>query len=125
MAGVYINYIPAGDFWFIQESGKTTCQFRGNNGGGTNFGSNISGTAAIGAGVYLAAISSANANNTVGLFDQLAGATFAATGNNAATIPYTTIDNMFVRYVGPAETLPSNGNMSLVDICLSRASFRW
>ena len=126
-AGVYINWIPLGasgdEYWFIQESGKTTCQFTGNNGNNA-FGANMA-APAIGAGVYLAAASSSNANNTVGLFTQLVGGNSAAIFAANSTTAYGAIDNMIVRYVGPAETLPSNGNFSLVDITLSRASFRW
>lgn len=122
-AGVFINNVAQGSSWFIQESGKCTCQFAGNNGSAA-FGTSLTGTPAIACGVYLAAMSSSNANNTVGLFNVLTGGTFAATGNNAATIPYANIDNALIRYVGPAETLPSSGNFSLVDIGLNR-TYRW
>ena len=122
-AGVFINYPGAGNSWFIQESGKCTVQFAGNNGTST-FGTGLTGTPAIGCGVYLAAQSSANSNASVGLFNVLVGANYAASGNNAATLPYTQIDQAMVRYVGPAETLPSAGNYSLVDIGLSR-TYRW
>ncbi len=132
-AGVYINNFAAGNYWFIQESGKASCWFRGNNGSVLYGAANITGTPAIGIGVYLAAVGN-NANANTGLFDQLSGATFNAAfsanvANNAvagnAAVPYLNIDNMFVRYVGVAETLASNGNISLVDLTLSRASFRW
>jgi hypothetical protein len=124
MAGVYINYVSQGSYWFIQESGKATCQFAGNNGTVT-FGTGLTGTPAAGCGVYLAAQSSSNANNTVGLFNVLAGANYASANNNAATVPYNAIDQALTRYVGPAETLPSAGNFSVVDIGAFRSAFRW
>jgi hypothetical protein len=114
-AGVFINNTTKGNYWWIQESGKATCSFR----------TAITGTAAIGSGVYLTGAGN-NANATdVGSFDQLVGANSAAVFTANSTTAYTTVDNMLVRYVGPAETLPSNGNTSLVDLTLSRASFRW
>jgi hypothetical protein len=123
-AGVYINNIGAGNYWFIQESGKATCQFRGNNGNTLYGGAALSGTPAIGQGVYLAAVGNNNNLNT-GLFDVFSGANSAAIFTANSTTAYNTIDQMMTRYVGPAETIPSNGNFSLVDIVLSRASFRW
>jgi hypothetical protein len=126
-AGVYINNIASnnGNYWFIQESGKASCWFRGNNGNTLYGGANISGTATIGQGVYLAAVGNNN-NLNCGLFDQIfnqnAGTTFSTANSGGA---YNAIDNAMVRYVGVAETLPTNGNITLVDITLSRASFRW
>jgi hypothetical protein len=118
-AGVFLQNVTTvannNYYWWIQESGKATVRFRGVS-GNNNFAGPLSGTGAIGGGVYLAGASNANAQLTVGLFD------VAASGNattNAA------IDAMMVRYVGPAETLPSAGNLSIVDLTLSRASFRW
>ena len=102
-AGVAINNFTKGNYWFIQESGKASCKFR----------AAITGTPTIGAGVYLA---DAGAGNDVGSFDQLTGG-----GNSNGT----TVDNALVRFVGVAEVLPSNNNISLVDLTLSRASFRW
>jgi hypothetical protein len=124
MAGVYLSAIGAGNYGFIQESGKCNVQFRGNNGTAA-FSTNSVATLAIGAGAYLAAASSANANNTVGLFDQIAGANSTTVFTANSTTGYTAIDQALVRYCGPAETLPSNGNFSLIDIPLSRASYRW
>lgn len=104
-AGVFVNTIATvannNYYWWIQESGKASCSF------------GAVATPAIGAGVYLAAVGN-NATN-MGLFTQ-------ATGNATTNA---LIDAMIVRYVGPAETLPSNNNISIVDITLSRASFRW
>lgn len=116
-AGVYINNFTKGNYWFIQESGKAFCKFRTALTGATP---------AIGCGVYLAGAGNNNNAADVGAFDVLAGAnagtTFSAA--NVATA-YNAIDGMFTKYVGPAETLPSNNNLSLVDLTLSRASFRW
>lgn len=108
-AGVYINNasISANNntYWWIQESGKVACQFR----------ATLGGTGNIGAGAYLAGLGSAN-NAVTGVFD------VAATGNATTNVA---VDTQIVRYVGPNETLPSNNNISLVDLTLSRASFRW
>lgn len=105
-AGVAINNFTKGNYWFVQESGKATCKFR----------ATVSATAAIGGGVYLAA---QGAGNDVGTFDQAS--------NNAANSLTTqlALDQAMVRFVGVAETLPSNNNLSIVDLTLSRASFRW
>lgn len=115
-AGCYVNNITAGGYWFIQESGKMFCQWR----------ATLTGTAGIGAGAYLAAAGNNNSNATVGVFDVLAsanaGVTFSAANNNSA---YLALDNMFVRFVGVAETLPVANTATLVDVTLSRASFRW
>ena len=111
-AGVYINWIPLGAsgdyYWFIQESGKTTVQFAGNNGTALFGNANLAAPAA-GAGVYLAGQASSNSNNTVGLFTQ-------ATSGNLT-------DALLTHYVGPAETLPSNGNYSIVDV--NFRFYRW
>jgi hypothetical protein len=123
-AGVYINNFGAGNYWFVQESGKATVRFCGNNGTIQYGSATTTGTPAIGQGVYLAAKANNNNLNT-GLFDQFGGANSAAIFTANSTTAYNTIDQMMTRYVGPAETLPSNGNLSLVDIVLSRASFRW
>ena len=107
-AGVFINNITKGNFGWIQESGKATCHFR----------SALSANAAIGGGVYLtSAGNNANAND-VGSFDQ--------GSNNAAnqTFFQIAIDQALVRFVGVAEQLPANNTNSLVDLTLSRASFR-
>jgi hypothetical protein len=123
-AGVYINNMVAGNYWFIQVAGKASCWFRGNNGNTLYGGAALTGTAAIGQGVYLAAVGNNNNLNT-GLFDVFSGANSAAIFTANSTTAYNTIDQMMTRYVGPAETLPSNGNISLVDIVLSRVGWRW
>lgn len=123
MAGVFINNINVPNnnnsgnnfYWWIQESGKATLAFR----------NAISGTPAIGAGVYLAAAANNNNAIDVGAFDQIFGQNqttiFAANG----TAGYNAIDAALVRYVGPALTLPANNNTAVVDLTLARASFRW
>lgn len=115
-AGVFLNPMTKGNYWFIQESGKATCWFR----------NAITGTPAQDKGVYLALAGNNNNAIDVGAFDQLnaanGGTTFSAANSNTA---YTAIDGMFQKYVGTAEGLPANNNKALVDIILSRASFRW
>jgi hypothetical protein len=114
-AGVFINNITKTNFGWIQESGKATVKFR----------VAITGTPAVGAGVYMTAGGN-NANAAdVGSADQLAGANSAAIFTANSTTGYTTVDNMISRYLGVAEGLPSNNNLSLVDLVLNRASFRW
>lgn len=121
-AGVFVNNFTKTNYWWIQESGKATCAFRNAI---TAAGAGGAG-ASIGGGVYLAGAGNNNNAIDVGAFDQLGGAngaaTFSAANSNTA---YTAIDNMLVRYVGPALTLPANNNVALVDLTLSRASFRW
>lgn len=117
MAGVFINNMTKGNYWWIQESGKATCVFR----------TTLSGVATQGQGVYLA-LGGNNANaQDVGSFDQVFGQNqttiFAANG----TAGYNAIDNALVRYVGVAEQLPVANNTvgQVVDMVLNRASFRW
>lgn len=119
LAGVAINNITLANtqnwFWFIQESGKATLQFV----------AAITGTAAIGIGVYMPLTPSANNNATDnGAFDQLAGANSAAIFAANSTTAYTTVDDMIGSYVGIAETLPSNNNLAIVDMTMQRTSFR-
>jgi hypothetical protein len=114
-AGVAINNATKGNYWWIQESGKTTCWFR----------NAITGTPTVGAGVYLAIAGNNNNAIDVGAFDQLTGANSAAIFTANSTTAYTTVDQMISRYVGVAEGLPANNNSALVDITLSRASFRF
>lgn len=118
-AGVAINNITLANtsnwYWFIQESGKATCQFR----------ATITGTPAIGIGVYLPLTAPANNNATDnGAFDQLNGANSAAIFTANSTTAYTTIDEMLANRVGEAETLPSNNNYSIVDLTGSKMMFR-
>ncbi len=120
-AGVFINNVPKGNnnvssYWWIQESGKVAVQFA----------TTISGTPAIGRGVYL--LSGGNNNNAidVGSFDQIfgqnGGTTFSAANTTTA---YNAIDNALVRYVGVAEQLPSNNNISVVNLAFRNGGFRW
>lgn len=98
-AGVFLIPITKGNSWWIQESGKANCSFR----------ATLTGPGTAGMGVYLAA---AGAGADVGAFDQLAAATTATT-------------SALDRYVGVAEAAPAGGAVSLVDLVLNRASFRW
>jgi len=107
-AGVFINNITKTNMGWIQESGKATVKFR----------TTLSANAAIGGGVYLtAAGNNANAAD-VGSFDM--------GSNNAANQTYfqIAIDQALVRFVGVAEQLPSNNNLSLIDMGINR-TFRW
>ena len=113
-AGVFLNATTKGNYDWLQESGKATVKFR----------TTLTGTATIGAGVYLTAAGNNNNVADVGSFDQLVGANSAAIFTANSTTGYTTVDNMLVRYAGPAETLPSNNNLSLVDINFGRVC-RW
>lgn len=113
-AGVFLNAIGKNNSWWIQESGKATCAFR----------NAITGTPAIGAGVYLAGAGNNNNAIDVGAFDQLAAANSAVVFTANSTTGYTAIDNMLIRYCGPALTLPANNNVAIVDIPFSR-SYRW
>jgi hypothetical protein len=116
LAGVFVNNMTKGNYWFIQESGKASLKFR----------NALTGTGAIGVGVYSLLTAAANNNATDnGAFDVLAGANSAAIFSANSTTAYTTIDQMITAYVGVAETAPSNNNISVVDMQLGRASFRW
>ena len=112
-AGVYINNVTKGNWWWIQESGKASCQFR----------AGITGTAAIGSGVYV--VGGVNNNNTTdnGAFDQVAGGNIGTAGVTAANL-YASVDAMLLAHVGVAETLPANNNLALVDLFPTRF-FRW
>ena len=109
-AGVFLNNPGKLGYWWIQESGKASCQF------GT-----LTGTGTAGSGVYVGAPS----NNNLIAFDQLIGANSAAIFTANSTTGYTTVDNMLVRYVGVAETAPSNNNVSPVDLIFRNGGFRW
>ena len=63
-----------------------------------------------------------SAQNVVVQPDCVQNFTFTANGSTTA---YNAIDGMLTKYVGPAETLPSNNNISIIDITLARAGFRW
>lgn len=118
-AGVFLKSITLNNnnnyYWWIQESGKCTLAFR----------NVITGTPAIGAGAYLAGAGNNNNAVDVGAFDQLAAGNSAAIFAANSTTAYTTVDNMLIRYAGPALTLPANNNTALVDVGFQRASFRF
>lgn len=120
-AGVFINTVPKGNnnvssYWWIQESGKTRVQFA----------TAITGTAAIGRGVYL--LGGGNNNNAIdiGSFDQIFGAN-AGTAFSAANTAggYNAVDKACVNFVGVAEQLPSNNNISVIDMVFRNGGFRW
>jgi len=112
-AGAFINNVAKLSAWWIQESGKCSLKMR----------TTLSGTAAIAAGIYLAGGGN-NANAAdVGAFDVLTG--LSGTGPFAAANAYASVDLMFARFVGIAENLPSNNNISLVDVPFNRGGFRW
>lgn len=115
-AGVFINNLTKGNYWWIQESGKATCVFR----------TALTGTATQGAGVYLALAGNNNNAQDVGAFDQLTGANSAALFTANSTTGYTAIDQMIQRYVGVAEQLPVANNTAgqLVDMVMNRSTFR-
>jgi hypothetical protein len=119
LAGVAINNITLANtqnwYWFIQESGKATCQFR----------AAITGNLTPGTGVYSMLTASANNNATDnGAFDTLAGANSATIFQANSTTAYSTIDEMITNYVGVLETTASNNNLSIVDMTMQRTSFR-
>lgn len=114
-AGVFINNTTKGNYDWLQEAGKTTVKFR------TTI---TAPTPAIGAGVYLAAAGNNNNAADVGAFDQLVGTNSTTIFTANSTTGYTTVDSMLVKYMGPAETVPSNNNLSIVDIDFKRA-YRW
>lgn len=117
-AGVFLNSPGKGNnnvYWWIQECGKVAVQFA----------TTITGSAAIGRGVYL--YGGGNNNNAIdiGSFDQLFGANqgtiFAANG----TAGYNAVDKAMVNYVGVAEQLPSNNNISVINMVFKNGGFRW
>lgn len=114
-AGVFINNITKTNMGWIQESGKATVKMA----------TAITGTPAVGAPVYH--LNGGNNNNAadVGSFDQLDGANSAAIFAANSTTGYTTVGGMISRFVGVAESLPSNNNAAIIDMVMSKASFRW
>jgi hypothetical protein len=101
------NNIAKGNSWWVQTAGKVAAKFR----------TTLSANAAIGGGVYLAAGGN-NANAAdVGAFDQ--------GSNNAANQTYfqIAIDQAITRYVGVAEQLPTNNNITVIDMDFRRV--RW
>lgn len=118
-AGAFLKNVTLNNttnyYWWIQESGKCTLAFR----------NAITGTPAIAAGVYLAGAGNNNNAVDVGAFDQLVAGNSAAIFAANSITAYTTVDNMLIRYMGPALTLPANNNTALVDVEFGRASFRF
>ena len=117
-AGVFLNSPGKGNnnvYWWIQESGKVAAQFA----------TTITGTPTIGKGVYLLAGGNNNNAIDVGSFDQTfaanQGTTFAANGTAGSNY----VDNALTRFVGVAEQLPSNNNISVIDLVFKNGGFRW
>lgn len=96
--GVFINVITKGYSGYIQVAGKASLLFT----------TPLTGVAAIGVGVYVAA-------DGVGRFDIFAG--------GGANPTFDQVDNMLNRYVGVAETAPTANTVSVVDMNLGR--MRW
>lgn len=101
-AGIMVNTITKGNFWWLQNAGRVRAKFR----------AALTGVAADGQAVYNAA---AGAGADVGSFDVLDGA-----GNPT----FTQIGNALVRYVGPAQGLPVAGAVSTINLPLSKM-YRW
>lgn len=112
-AGVYLNAMGKSSYWWIQESGKANALFRGT----------LSGTGAIGQSVFLAAAGNNNAD--AARFDVLDGANSAAIFTANSNTAYTTVANMIRNFVGVAEQVPSNNNVSVVDLIFRNGGFRW
>ncbi len=116
LAGVFINAITKGNFGWIQESGKASLKFI----------AALTGTPAIANPVYLPLTAPASNNATDnGAFDVFDGANSAAIFTANSVTGYTTVGGMIAKYVGVAESAPSNNNVSIVDMTMQRASFRW
>lgn len=118
--GVCINNITLNNgtscYWWGQESGKASCKFRGT----------LTGTPQIGQGVYNLLTAAANNNaNDNGAFDVFTGANSAAIFTANSTTAYNTVDAMIYGFIGVSETLPSNNNISIVDMRWSHASIRF
>lgn len=117
-AGVWINSPGKSNnsvnaYWWIQECGKVAVQF-----------DVLAGvTPAIGSGVFLAA--AGNNNAAAARFTQRDGVDSVAVFQANSTTAYTTIAQMLTRYVGVAEQLPSNNNISVIDLTMQRSGFRW
>lgn len=119
LAGVAINNITLANtqnwYWFIQEAGKASLQFR----------AAITGNLTPGTGVYSMLTASANNNATDnGAFDTLAGGNSAAIFTANSTTGYSTVDQMITDYVGVLETTASNNNISIVDLTCQRMMWR-
>lgn len=118
-AGVFLNNVPksnnnAQSYWWIQESGKVRAQFDALAG-------LTSVSPAIGAPVYL----NAAGNNNNQAFTQFDGGNSNTTFQANSTTAYTVIGQLINRYVGVAEQLPSNNNISVIDLAFSKGGFRW
>mgnify|MGYP001597955043 CR=1 FL=1 len=118
-AGVFINNVPkasanVNSYWWIQECGKVRAQFDALAG-------LTSVAPAIGAPVYL----NAAGNNNNQAFTQFDGGNSNATFAANSVTAYTVIGQLISRYVGVAEQLPSNNNISVIDLVFKNGGFRW
>ncbi len=107
IAGVFINAIAKGYFWWIQVAGFVSVQFKGT----------ITGTPTINRGVF-ALYAGAGAEN--GRVDQLVGASTAVTTGGATNVAF---DSLLANYVGTALVLPANNTISLVWRPMSWVNF--
>jgi len=102
IAGVYINTLTAGNFWWIQIAGKATMSF------GTAANSQFGGTSAGYAknlGVYAMGAGTTNGSGFVTIVN---GTTFITT--NAL------LDEVISQHVGIAEAVPAASTLSTVDM---------
>lgn len=111
LAGIYLGALAQGNYGWIQETGKATVKFRTTI---TNAAS-----ANLGMGVY----STAGGNNAnaadVGSFDLYP----PSVNTSNATLGNAT-DVAILRFVGVTEQVPSNNNLSLIDMVANRIFFR-
>ena len=98
IAGVLINTLTAGNYWWIQIAGKVAVKFR----------SVLTGTPSSGCAVYAAG---AGAGAQVGTFDVLDG------GGNPT---FTQLGLALNRYSGVADAIPVAGAVSNISMPLSR-----
>lgn len=98
IAGITINAVTKGNYGFIQVAGKATVQFR----------TTLTSVAGIGSGVVAAG---AGAGADVATADVLEGA-----GNPT----FAQMSNFSKRWLGVAETAPTNGGLKIVNLQFAR-----
>ncbi len=116
-AGVFLNNFGAGNFGWVQESGKATVKFVNTL---TSNNANI----APGSPVFLPVTPAAN-NNVAdnGAFDVLVGGNSALIFQANSTTAYTTLGLLIQNYVGIVESASNNNNTGVVNIDFR--AFRW
>lgn len=102
LAGICINTLTKGNFWWVCTAGRVRAKFR----------AALTGIPGAGQATYLAA---AGAGADVGSFDVLDGA-----GNPT----FTQMGNALNRYTGPAQELPVAGAASTINLPFNRM-YRW